>query len=47
MLRHFDDLPIQEIAERMDRSNDAVRSSLYRVKQLVVEAVNSDMHSAR
>lgn len=46
MLRHFDNLPIQEIADRMDRSNDAVRSSLYRVKQLVVDAVNADAHSA-
>lgn len=44
-LRHFDNMPIQEIAERMSRSNDAVRSSLYRVKQLVVEAVNSEIHS--
>jgi RNA polymerase sigma-70 factor, ECF subfamily len=39
-LRHFEDLPIQEIADRMSRSNDAIRSSLYRVKRLVVEAVD-------
>lgn len=43
VLRHFEDLPIQEIADRMQRSNDAIRSSLYRVKRLVVEAVDPDM----
>lgn len=42
-LRHFENLPIQEIADRMSRSNDAIRSSLYRVKRLVVEAVDSEM----
>jgi DNA-directed RNA polymerase specialized sigma24 family protein len=41
-LRHFENLPIQEIAERMSRSNDAIRSSLYRVKRLIVEAVDSE-----
>ena len=41
-LRHFENLPIQEIADRMSRSNDAIRSSLYRVKRLIVEAVDSD-----
>ena len=39
-MRHFNDLPIQEIANRVDRSNDAVRSGLYRVKRLVFEAVD-------
>ena len=39
-LRHFNDLPIQEIADRVERSNDAVRSGLYRVKRLVYEAVD-------
>jgi len=39
-LRHFSDLPIQEIATRVDRSNDAVRSGLYRVKRLVFDAVD-------
>jgi DNA-directed RNA polymerase specialized sigma24 family protein len=34
-------LPIAEIARRTSRSNDAVRSSLYRVKRLLVEAVDS------
>jgi RNA polymerase sigma-70 factor (ECF subfamily) len=36
-LRHVDDLSIDEIAERLDRSNDAIRSSLYRVKRLLFE----------
>ena len=36
-LRHVDDLSIDEIAQRLDRSNDAIRSSLYRVKRLLVE----------
>jgi len=36
-LRHVDDLPIDEIAARVHRSNDAIRSSLYRVKRLLVE----------
>lgn len=40
-LRHVDDLSIGEIAARTSRSNDAVRSSLCRVKRLVVEAVES------
>jgi len=39
-MRHFENLPIQKIADRMSRSNDAIRSSLYRVKRLVVEAVD-------
>jgi RNA polymerase sigma-70 factor (ECF subfamily) len=40
VLRHFEDLPIDEIAQRVSRSNDAVRSSLYRVKKILVEALN-------
>ena len=46
MMRHFENLPIQEIADRMCRSNDAVRSSLYRVKRLVVDAVDGEFSSA-
>ncbi len=42
VLRHVDNLPIGEIARRMKRSNDAIRSSLYRVKRLLVEAGNPD-----
>ena len=42
VLRHVENLPIGEIARRMQRSNDAIRSSLYRVKRLLVEAGNPD-----
>ena len=45
-MRHFENLPIQEIADRMCRSNDAVRSSLYRMKRIVVEAVDGQVSSA-
>jgi RNA polymerase sigma-70 factor (ECF subfamily) len=41
VLRHVENLPIGEIANRMSRSHDSIRSSLYRVKRLVVEAINS------
>lgn len=41
VLRHFENLSIDEIASRVSRSNDAVRSSLYRMKKLLVEAVDS------
>lgn len=43
VLRHVENLSIGEIARRMHRSNDAIRSSLYRVKRLLVEAGNPDM----
>lgn len=46
MMRHFENMPIQEIADRMCRSNDAVRSSLYRMKRLVVEAVEGESANA-
>jgi RNA polymerase sigma-70 factor (ECF subfamily) len=36
-LRHVEDLTIEQIASQMERSNDAIRSSLYRVKRLLVE----------
>jgi len=38
-LRHLENLPIEEIARRVSRSHAAVRSSLYRVKSLMVGAV--------
>jgi len=47
VLRHMEDLPIGEIARRVSRSNDAVRSSLYRVKRLLVEAVQPESNAAR
>ena len=40
ILRHVEDLPIGEIARRVSRSNDAVRSSLYRIKRMLVETVD-------
>lgn len=36
-LRHLENLTIREIALRTSRSNDAIRSSLYRVKRLLLE----------
>ncbi len=33
ILRYVHELPIREIAKRLDRSSDAVRSSLYRMKR--------------
>jgi len=47
LLRHVEDLPIQEIAERTERSNDAVRSSLYRVKRLLLEASETESAQSR
>lgn len=46
VLRHVENLSIGEIASRVSRSNDAVRSSLYRVKKMLVEAVGSDAVAA-
>jgi RNA polymerase sigma-70 factor (ECF subfamily) len=40
-LRHEENLPIDEIARRTQRTGDAVRSSLYRVKRLLLEAVEA------
>jgi len=37
-LRHAENLPIQEISRRTERSADAVRSGLYRVKRLLLRA---------
>jgi RNA polymerase sigma-70 factor (ECF subfamily) len=45
VMRHLENLPIGEIARRTSRSNDAVRSSLYRVKRLIVEAVDPGVAS--
>ena len=41
LLRHLENLPIEEIAERMSRSHDSIRSSLYRVKRLIVDAIGA------
>jgi RNA polymerase sigma-70 factor (ECF subfamily) len=40
VMRHMDNLSIEEISKRTDRSSDAIRSSLYRVKRLLVEAAD-------
>jgi RNA polymerase sigma-70 factor (ECF subfamily) len=37
-MRHFDNLSIADICERTDRSSDAVRSCLYRVKRIFIKA---------
>jgi RNA polymerase sigma-70 factor (ECF subfamily) len=37
-MRHLENLSISEIAQRVDRSSDAIRSSLYRVKRLMIES---------
>ena len=42
-MRHFENLSIPEISARTSRSSDAVRSSLYRVKRMFIEAAD---HSA-
>jgi len=43
VLRHFEDVSIDEIAQRVSRSSDAVRSSLYRVKKMLLEVVTPDV----
>jgi len=40
-LRHLQNLSIQEISERTDRTSDAIRSSLYRMKRLLTESVET------
>jgi RNA polymerase sigma-70 factor, ECF subfamily len=46
-LRHVHNLSIREIARRTARSSDAIRSGLYRVKRLLVEAGQPDAASAQ
>ncbi|MBW2245001.1 MAG: RNA polymerase sigma factor [Deltaproteobacteria bacterium] len=38
LMRHVHNLSIREISQRTDRSGDAIRSGLYRVKRLLLEA---------
>jgi RNA polymerase sigma-70 factor (ECF subfamily) len=40
-MRHFENLSIPEISRRTERSSDAVRSSLYRVKRIFFEAAQA------
>lgn len=39
-LRHLANLSIQEISQRTERSSDAIRSSLYRIKRMLMEAAD-------
>jgi hypothetical protein len=39
-MRHLENMSIQAISERTQRSSDAVRSSLYRVKRLLFETAD-------
>jgi RNA polymerase sigma-70 factor (ECF subfamily) len=41
-LRHVEDLTIEEIARRIVRSEDSVRSGLYRAKQLLLDAAGTE-----
>lgn len=41
-MRHFENLSIPEISRRTQRSSDAVRSSLYRVKRVFLEAAQAN-----
>ena len=41
-MRHFENMSISEICDRTDRTSDAVRSSLYRVKRLFFEAAGAN-----
>jgi RNA polymerase sigma-70 factor (ECF subfamily) len=47
IMRHVEDLPIGEIAARTSRSNDAVRSSLSRVKRQLVASVDAEANGTR
>ena len=38
VMRHMENMSIGEISKRTDRSSDAIRSSLYRVKRLMIDA---------
>ena len=46
VLRHVENLSIGEIARRVSRSNDAVRSSLYRMKRMLLDEVESNVVAA-
>lgn len=46
MMRHVENLSICEIAQKVSRSSDAVRSSLYRMKKLLVDEVGANAVAA-
>ena len=39
-MRHLHDMSIPEIAKKTNRSSDAIRSSLYRIKKLMIEVAD-------
>ena len=41
-MRHLHDMSITEIARKTQRSSDAVRSSLYRIKKMMIEIAESE-----
>jgi DNA-directed RNA polymerase specialized sigma24 family protein len=41
-MRHLENMSIPQIAEETQRSGDAVRSSLYRMKRMMLEAADFD-----
>lgn len=45
-MRHLQNLSIREISQRTQRSSDSVRSSLYRVKRLLMETAALDSPAA-
>lgn len=46
VLRHVENLSIGEIASRVSRSSDAVRSSLYRMKRMLIDEVGANVVAA-
>jgi len=44
-MRHLENMPISRIAEETQRSSDAVRSSLYRIKRMIFETADRDPRS--
>jgi DNA-directed RNA polymerase specialized sigma24 family protein len=46
VMRHVQDLSIKEISLRTERSSDSIRSSLYRVKRMLVEAAGLEARAA-
>ncbi len=41
-MRHLKDMSISEISEKTHRSSDAIRSSLYRIKKLMIEVAENE-----
>lgn len=45
-MRHLENMSISEISAQTQRSSDAVRSSLYRMKRMIFEAIDSSTEAA-